>query len=171
MAVEVGQRNSPSEHDRETVDGALIALIMANGNCSRAAENAGVDRSTISRWRDKYADRYLELRQTVEPKIAQTLAAEHEDAALLALSKAKDMLELIDPDTIEAKERGKLTQQLAVAGGIFTDKASALRGRPTEVVDHRHAVEIVHKLKTTNPSLIVDGTAVEEAAADELTPA
>lgn len=146
----------------EQVETALLAVVYANGNITHAARDCGMTRETLTNWvKRTHRDRYLEMRQEIEPKVRAILAAEHEDAALRALEKGKQALDMVDASEVEPKERGKLVQQLAVASGIHSDKAAAYRGRPTEVIEHRHAVEIMTKLRAVNPALVVDGTATE----------
>lgn len=117
---------------------------------------------TIRYWRDhSYADRYLEIRRDVVPKIRARLAAKHEDIQALALERAEEALVHLDVYRVPQDELAKTVQQLSVSSGIHSDKASLLRGMPTEIVGHMDVDENLDAIARLAPGLVVDGTATE----------
>lgn len=151
----------------DQVDDALVLLSIL-GSPQRVAQELKKEwgeaptESTIRVWRDhRHADRYLEIRKTVVPQIRQRLAARHEDMAMRALDRTEEALERIDVEKIGHEDLGKTIQQLSVSAGIHDDKASLLRGMPTEIVAHMDIDENFDAISRIAPGLVVEGSASE----------
>jgi hypothetical protein len=119
----------------------------------------------LEAWKNRqHRERYHQVRAEVAGKVGDQIAAMHEDLALKAALKAEDAIDALHVSELPARELPGAVRNLATAAGIATDKSSALRGRPTEVHEHRHVDEILNRLRQRFPGLVIDGTVDEEPA-------
>lgn len=156
-----------TSYDEQHIQEGLYELAMSGGNAAEASRRLAsrgieIPGNAINRWgKETYAKRYNELRIKIQDQIGSQLASYHEDTALLAAQKAREAIASLDLKQLENRDIGQAIRNLSTSAGIHTDNAFKARGKPTEVVEHRHAIDVLHRLKQINPSLVVDGTVVE----------
>lgn len=156
----------------EEIERGLHAVALAGGNASRAhdelkAQGLAVSRQTLHKWATElHADRYEHVRLEVLPRIYGKIAQETEDLTrryAKAEHKTLDRYEEELPN-LKAGEVASALRNLATSRGISTDKANVLRDRPTAIVEHKSASEILRRLTEIG---VIDGTAEElPSAAD-----
>lgn len=148
----------------QQVDAGLLALVQA-GSAERASvlleETQGyrIAPSTLNLWRSKmHRDRFFEIAREHAPEqeeqlihAKRALLARLEEGKALGIEKAIEQLE-----SGEAKDPSAIARNLAVVGGIDTRDYLLLTGRPTEVVEHHNADDLLRKIKE-----YVDSTAEE----------
>lgn len=155
----------------------LHVLVLCGGSADVAAkqlEATGhrVPASTLRDWRDTHAERIEEIRKDSLPQIRERIAAEAEGLAVdyaaaerAALARAMQTL-----DDLPARDVAGAARNFATARGISIDKASVLRGMPSEIREVTpSAVELLDRIARHNPALVVDSDAEEIEAAAELT--
>lgn len=149
-------------YGEQEIENGLQALAVHAGNARVASEMTGVPERTLRNWRNQsHVERYAEIRREIMPKIRQRLAAMHEDNAAMALEKAREAMAGLDPDKLSHSEKAKATQQLAVASGVYTDKASILRGLPSAIEEHATAEEIIRRFRGVSTEYAIPGTGEE----------
>jgi hypothetical protein len=152
----------------EQVEAGLQALAIADGNhrlASRllAEHEQDIPAATLYHWKiDKAAD-YEQIKATILPQIREKMAAESEALAVAYAHMERETLERLNAriDELKPGELAQVATRIATSRGISVDKASVLRGMPTEITEHRNADELLRKLSTQLPGLIVEGTAEE----------
>jgi hypothetical protein len=142
---------------------ALAALALCGGNSLRAAEMTGIADRKLRAWRHRYADDYERIRRDLAPRLEacaidelQAFVVQAAATKLLALQKTHEALE---SDAIPARDLPAALRNITTAEAISVDKILALSGRPTSVVEHRSAAELVSRLARLGA--VVDGTASE----------
>ena len=130
-----------SRYSPEEIEYALTAVAAAGGSTKRAAkaleaEGRKVPESTLRLWRsDLYADRYREIEADELPKRYARLAERCE-----ANAERLGVIEELLTDRLEAEASGLTPRDAAgalrnvsVAKAVNIDKASVIRGRPSEI--------------------------------------
>lgn len=155
-------------YDAEQVEAGLQALAIADGNHRLAhrllaENNTDIPAGTLYEWKTTHAERYEQIRADVLPKIRERMAAESEELAIAYAQLEREAIELLKPklNDLRPNELAGVQRNLATSRAISVDKASVLRGMPTEITEHRNADELLRKLGSALPGLIVEGTAEE----------
>lgn len=142
---------------------AFIALALAGGNAERAAERCDASARSIRRWRDSHGEEYERVRRDLAPQIEATVLAEcHATAVRLGEIErlaAEKLAIALENDQIPAKDLPSALQRLTTAKAINIDKILVMSGRPTQVVEHRSAAELVRRLARLGA--VIDGSAEE----------
>lgn len=156
----------------EEVDAGLMMLAFCGGNsgeASRRLKEQGYNLSdrVLRKFRSTtYPERYAELHRTRAQEIEDVIVTKMRETALQAADVQQRALE----KTVEQLDNGELrdastaARNAAVVQGIATDKLLTLTGRPTTVVEHRDAEDVLRGLAQRFPGLIVEGTAEEDPA-------
>lgn len=152
---------------------AVLSYLAIDGSPARVAKEfkgqlgRPLDESTIRRWRDvSHTDLYQQIYREHVPAHRERIAAGNEAVARLGLEKQQGVLELLVPEKIAHSEIAKVARDLGTVVGIATDKASALRLMPTQVVAHMDAEENLDAIARLVPGAVVDSSAVEEPVTD-----
>ena len=154
------------------IDEALVALIAFGGHADRAAEHLlengfrKVSGATLRYWRDRHRPRFLELSEKHAPQLERhmiqnalataELANQAENAAI---EKALDQIK-----TGDVKDASQMAKNFATVKGINVDKALILMGRPSTIVGHQSAEDLMKKLVELAPGVVsIEGEAEELA--------
>jgi hypothetical protein len=169
VAVALDIRNS--QYSAEQITNGLTAVALCGGNCVQAAEQlkaAGtpIPENTLYDWRNhRHAERYREISNELAPKIEahvvdlqRELATRAARAALLAVDLEHKRIALG-----EVKDASTSARNLATVSGIAVDKIMSLTGRPTSIIEHRNADQILRELQAFG---YVDGTAEDVPEAE-----
>ena len=54
---------------------ALLELALMNDNLARTARKVGIDSGTLGKWRNKYAERYEDIKARVAPMVEKQIVA------------------------------------------------------------------------------------------------
>ena len=150
-----------SEEQRELALQA-VAIYGSTTLAERRLKAAGLDiaRQTLDGWKTEHADRLEQIRATVLPQLREKMAEESEALAFAYMQEERDTLEHFagKRDELTAKDASQAIKNLSIARGVSTDKASALRGLPSEIVEHRKYEDIVRRWTAAGT---IDGTAEE----------
>ena len=174
--IVVPTRNS--RNSAETIEIGLRAMALCHGNSRKARKLLdeqglikGVNDRTLHSWmRDLYPDRYAVLAheemQGVYDRIATTQEGMVSDLLEVQEKAVEKLKAAVDDDKISAREMAAITKDTALSMAINQDKASLIRGRPTEIRQERSVTELMDFLHRTgmlkNADKIIEGTAVEE---------
>lgn len=142
---------------------AFVALALAGGNSVKAAPLCGLGESTLRRWRREFAEEYERVRHELAPRLERVAVSEAyarvvELGELEALAIRK-LQAAIEEDKIPARDLPSALRNITTSKAINVDKILALSGRPTSVVEHRSAGELVRRLAALGA--VVDGSATE----------
>lgn len=159
----------PSHFTSDEIERGLAALVMADGNASRAAKDlaaAGgirIAQRTLSEWKTTKADQLEDVRARLVPQLEEMRAQRLEALATTAAEVTNQALERMRETMgeLSVKEIPGAARNAATVLGITTEKAQLLRQRPTAVVQHDHSAAL-RFLK--RKGLIVEGEAIEVEA-------
>lgn len=154
----------------EDIERGLWTLALNAGREDAAvealkAQGHNIPKGTLGSWaRRDHVERYEEIKQEASHQIAQRVAAQAEqfmlaagEVEMLALQKLKGEIE---QDQIEGKDLAGALRNVSTSKALNNDKISApIRGRPTQITEHRDAAQIVAELKKLG--VVVEGTAQE----------
>lgn len=153
---EVRRRYVPSE-----IEAGLLALVLTGGSTRKAAEMSGVPASTLADWKLDHAERLEQLRvergEQIEAMAINGLRAfalRAEEVKAAALEATMEQLR-----EGKARDPAAVLRNVATAQGITVSKILELSGRPTSIVEHRSAQDIVARLASLGA--VVDSTARE----------
>ena len=180
MVREHNGRTPGQRYSEEEIERGLNEVALCAGNTHRAhrqLEDRGlqIPRPTLEKWTSRqHVERYERIREQVLPRIHAKLAAESEDLARAYAEAEHATLERFREElpNLRAHEAAGAVRNLATSRGISTDKANLLRNRPTAVVEHRQAEDIIRRLQAVGvleEDELIEGTVEEEPA--ELPPA
>jgi len=165
VARELAKRGN-SRYSTEEIERALMACALVQGNTRRAAqllkaEGIPIPRSTLKDWiTGTHRDRYAVISNEESRHLYARLADSHEAIAeriVHANEKAVGKIEkkLDDPD-VSLGELSNTSRNLSVSAGIHQDKASLIRGRPTEIRNERSLAELLQALKSPRFNGVVE---------------
>lgn len=166
--IERSGRRALHRHSTEDVEAALQLVALHRGSTTTVAEKTKIHRTTLDYWiKDKYADRYAQIRNEIVPKIQAELAAKHEDMARMALDKQAEAFALMDLEQLKQPDLVKAARDLSVTSAVHTDKTQLLRDRPTAITEHRDTAQILDAIARKFPSGVVEGEAEDITDAEE----
>jgi hypothetical protein len=139
------------------IDAGLTAYAICSGRMKLAAalvkEQSGMEipAETIRSWASRsYPDRYQRIRLEVAPKLQTQMADTHQALAQTAAEMEAEAVEKlqarIKQGDVEDKDLANIYKATAIAGGIHTEKAELLNGRPTQRKE-RTAAEVLRGLQ------------------------
>ena len=168
MPTELTDRPS-NGYDEETFNLILTVLAMHGGNGKNASahlkEHHDIQVSERSLYRYAHCDRYHTVRAEILPQINEQVAQQAENAALIAHQKELELYSQLDPEQLEQKDIPKAIKFLTDSKATNIDKARLLRDKPTQIVKHQDADEILRKLAGTGVVQVIDSTATDETQA------
>ena len=138
----------------------LARVISANV----ASELTGIPAETLRYWRrNTHAARFHEIESAIKTDVSERMASEAERAAVEQGEVAFQLLDHLRGriGQMNGTEAAKTLRDLETAKAINIDKALLLRGRPTQITEHRSANEVLDSLKRRFPQGIVDADAEE----------
>lgn len=159
-----------SHRNSEEIERGLVEVAAANGNvraASKALAEQGVKvpKTTLHRWAtDTHADRYLQIQAELMPRIRARAAEQHMELADRGMQLEHKVLEKLDSevDEIPARDLPGAARNIATGAAIHTDKASVLRGEPTQILARHDIAEVTRSLRAKGIELeVVDAGAVE----------
>jgi hypothetical protein len=157
------------KYSDEEIERGLTQLALAAGNRELAHEQTKalgkpIPAETLRTWATKqHRDRYLKIREEQAPRIATRIANEAEDLAvdLAQAERATLKVYLEKVHELKPSEIAGALRNITTSKSLNIDRiASPLRGRPTQVVEHRDATELWTKLRQLLPQAF-DSTAEE----------
>lgn len=143
-----------------------LTMLALEGSAKKAMvklrkQGFDIHEQTLYHWKDAEPELWDRIRNETLDKVLGTVADES-----IALARQYAELEgqhiekaLTELDSLDARDRANMIRSVATARGISTDKAAGLHGRPTQVVEHRQAADIIRRLEHLG---VIEGTAVEE---------
>jgi hypothetical protein len=143
---------------------ALLELALMNDNLARTARKVGIDSGTLGKWRNKYAERYEDIKARVAPMVEKQIVAQARINARKAAEVAEHLLDKVDEDGLSLGDRAqaaKAFNQVSIGMGVQIDKTLLLEGRPTEILETRDAQAMLKELAEIAPGLTVDGHAID----------
>lgn len=169
-----------STYSLEQVEAGLAALAIWHGNTRQAArvlkeQGIEIPRTTLQEWKKGYAERLNELTEQIVPQVREKLAQQFE---LIGMRSAELTLETLDEygdklKDLDARDLAGAIRNVSTAGAIGIDKASLLRGMPTEIRKTENVGDLVERVQQTEralrdrfPNLFVEGTAEEIPTAE-----
>lgn len=154
-------RRRASRYTEDEIERALIAVAVCAGNTHRAHRELAkrgykIPRPTLDVWATRlHAERYQRIATEVVPKIHERIAIEAEDLAQAYADIERTALERLSKtlDELEPKDVATAIRNLATSRGISIDKAALLRGRPTQIIEHRDPADIARELHQLRPDV------------------
>lgn len=162
-----------SQYPLETIEAGLAAMAIWHGNATQAArvlkeQDIEVPTRTLLNWKNTYTERYTELTEQIVPQVREKLAQQFE---VIGLRSAELTLETLDQygeklGQLDPRDLAGAVRNISTAGAIGIDKASLLRGLPTEIRQTDSAEDILKRLAQKHPGMFVEGTAEEIPTAE-----
>lgn len=169
-----------SHYTTEEIEAGLLELACWHGNVKQAARclnerGLEIPRTTLQGWKKSHAERYEAIQAEVVPRVRDRLAQQYEAIAQRSAELALEGLDQFGEQMTELpiKELAGAIRNISTSGAIGVDKASLLRGLPTEIRQTDSAEEVLKRLAQKHPQMFVDVTAEEipEVDAVEESPA
>lgn len=142
------------------IERGLTALAVL-GDTEKAAKRTGLKARTIRHWRNVHAERYEHIVANRARLIDQacieefrTIVQEAAEVTLIAVRAERKNLE-----AGRTREPGQSALNMAKTAAQMADKVAMMEGRPTTIVEHRNADDILRALEAKG--LVVDATAEE----------
>jgi hypothetical protein len=156
-------------HDPQTIDRALIGIVLAGGNCARAARELELPIRVVQSWKDKHSARIAELERDHLPEIRKRTIADSSAFVLRVLQTEEKLRGRVDEnvDTMTGREAAQAMRDLSVSKGISIDKELLLRGEPTVILSKPDPERTLKQLAETF-GIIVDSTAEDITDQPEL---
>jgi hypothetical protein len=161
------KRREFKHYSDDEITRGLMTLAFSR-NATEAVEllqEQGVitpDRSTLTRWRERYQNRYVEIVEKHKETIEKVLVVEQRELARAARDGAMEAVEL-ERKRIkvgDVKDAAGSARNLMTTAAIAIDKLMALEGRPTSVVKYLSGEEALRNL--AKYGRVIEGTAEEE---------
>ena len=149
---------------------AFAALSMAGGNQAEAVRAVeGLTKEALGRYVKRYPEEYEEVRRNLAPQIEAAVVEEMRAFIVQAgrvKSKVLDRIDrALDEDAIPERDLHNTLRNVAGSQGTAVEKTLSLSGRPSQVVEHRSATELLERLQKLGalkrPGHDADATAVE----------
>jgi hypothetical protein len=148
------KRGRVSRYSDAQIELGLRALAIASGNARKATallakQGVSIPRTTLQMWANQlYVERYRQIKREVMPAIYDRIAERSEQIAddladlegQLAEQMRRQAPELSPRDTAGA------LRNVSVAKAVNIDKATVIRGRPTEITAHVDVTEVLKNL-------------------------
>ena len=151
---------------------AFAALAMAGGNVSEASRATGYNVRTIAAYRDRHPDEWADAQKEMAPAIEKAVVAEMHGFIVETGRVKRKALEQIDraldEGTLAPRDLAAALRNVAASEATAIDKSLALSGRPSSVVEHRSASELIERLAKLGALKV--GHADAESTAIELPP-
>lgn len=159
----------PKRYAPHDVERGLTALAIT-GNSLKAAEMTGYSDRTIREWHNKHAARFQAIEAKRAHLIDQACIEEFRAIVLEGARATKSAIAAAHQDINNGNTRdpAATARNLATASAIAADKIAIMEGRPTSIVEHRSADDIIKRLEALG--VVVDAEA-EELAQEALLPA
>lgn len=134
-----------AKYSAEEERSGLTALALWNGNAAKASQelkkNGGppIPQRTLQDWKNSKSEQLAEISQKIVPKIHARVAQRHTELAEMTM-KAEEKLAVRmveEAEGVETRDLPKAQKDLAITGGIHTQRAAELRGQG-QVVTHVH---------------------------------
>lgn len=141
----------------------FVALALAGDNAARASEACGIPQTTLKEWRQDHRHEYDRVRRELVPQLEQ-LVVNESYARVIELGElearvAAALFKAIEAGEIPKRDLPGALRNITTSKAINVDKILALSGRPTSIVEHRSAQDLVRRLASLGA--VVDGSAVE----------
>jgi hypothetical protein len=156
-------------YNLEEIETGLAELAIWHGNAVQAARalkerGAEIPRTTLQEWKRSHADRLAELEAQIVPQVREKLAQQYEVIGMRAGELTLASMERLGDELgeIPIRDLAGTIRNLTTSGAIGIDKASLLRGMPTEIRQTDSAEEILKRLAQKHPGMFVDGTTADE---------
>ena len=146
---------------------AFAALAMAGGNVSEAARATGYAPANITKYRENHPEEYAEAQREMAPAIEKAVVAEMHGFIVATGRVKRKALEQIDraldEGTLAPRDLAAALRNVAASEATAIDKSLSLSGRPSSVVEHRSASELIERLAKLGALKVghVDSTAAE----------
>ncbi len=153
-------------HTTEQVLEGLATVASCGGRFKPAADRLGIADTTLSRWRDKYPNRYRQIAERVATEVEADIIVKCREAAIQVSDAEIVAIEETVKRLPELKDPSQVLKNLSTVKGINIDKVLALTGRPIQHIQHHSADELIRTLgqhirKTGATAPAIDGTATE----------
>ena len=135
-----------TKYTEEEVQLGLVAYALANGNHRRCAvilseRGLKIPEATVRSWATMTKrELYQRIRAKVEDHVNTQLADAHFDMAYMALDIEQRTLiqirERLEEKKLDGKELASIARTAGTNSGIHTEKAMALSGKPTQIIQH-----------------------------------
>ena len=144
-----------SRYSEAEIELGLRSLAIVSGNARKASallrrQDVEIPRTTLQLWAsDLYAERYAQIKRELMPAIYDRIAERSENVVedLADLEdQLVDQLRRQAPELAPRDTAGAL-RNVAVSKAVNIDKASVIRGRPTEITAHADVTDILKSLK------------------------
>jgi hypothetical protein len=178
-AAAMGKELDPARHASRYTDSeielGLRAMAIASGNARKAStllrrQGIKIPRTTLQVWAtDLHVDRYRRIQREEMPAIYDRIAERSErivdDLGELEAQLVEQMREQA-PD-LSPRDTASTLRNVTVAKAVNIDKASVIRGRPTEITGNLDVNELLRQFKQRWGDVImsepVEAQALEES--------
>jgi hypothetical protein len=168
----------PSAYPPELIERALLETALCGGNARKASRNLAafgvpIPHERISAWRrGRYANRYSEICSAESAALRERIAAGALDLSTRIQEVEGDAVDRVASQLAEANavEASIILKNLSTSKQIALNQEGLIRGRATEIVEHRGIEQLTGDLVKLGVGTVIDSDA-EEIADAEVVPA
>lgn len=161
-----------SKYTEAEIREGLTVLALCSGNYRRAGRElrergVQIPDDTLRKWKDHtHKGSYQQIVEQELPQVYAAIAERCEDLALEQAEVEAVALEKLRQDlpSMDGRDVSNALRNLATSKAINIDKASVVRGRPTEIREDRTLVEVARSLNQYAGVVKVTGEVVESTA-------
>jgi hypothetical protein len=148
-------------HTEADIERGLTALAVL-GDSDSASQHVGIPASTIRAWTKNQPERWQHIQANRARIIDQACIDEFRTLAQRAVRVALIGVQQEEKNLLAGRTRepGQSALNIIKTAALAIDKIALLEGRPTTIIEHRTADQILASL--AEKGLVVDGTADED---------
>ena len=175
---QLARHGTGSQYTDAEIEAALTAVALCSGNTRRAAglleeseDACTVPRGTLENWiRYKHTHRYEQITEEILPTVYAEIAQKSEDLAARMVKAEEALMDRVNEKAGELKghEAASALRNVSTAKAINIDKASIIRGRPTEIREERTMADVARSLERFKGIVnVVNRDVIESSAVEE----
>jgi hypothetical protein len=158
------RRYSPEQIDRALLE---LAICGTSTEARRrlAAQGLQVSDRTLRDWKQvRYPDRYRQIAEQHARQVEDVIVQQARETALFAGHVERSALaaELKAIEAGKVRDHSASARNASTVKGINVDKLLTLSGRPSQVVEHRQADDLLRKLAVIAPGVVTVESEAEE---------
>lgn len=175
---------APAHYDDPNNERVILGLTMLarhGGNASAASRECDIKSSTLSSWKKKHSDKYLEIQEEELPKIrahaAELALASVERAHEIEMKALEKIDKALDAGEFDARDLANLSRSVSTTKGINYTHADKFHAEPKKNEEPKGWDEMQAALgflarsgvlKVANePPPVLDAEVVEEKPPDD----
>jgi transposase-like protein len=153
-------KGSMTNYTDEEIELGMATLARFNGNKRRASKECGIPDTTLTRWRDRYPERYQELEEELVPIVRARVAERSLQIAEQAADIEAETLELLRGKLagMDGRDLSNTLRNTSTTKGIALTHANNFQSPPAKLTEPTDPLAILAGLQRLG---VIEGKAEE----------